>query len=73
MLIYLDRHRLITKDQHGFLKRRSTVTNQLECVNDWTTSLNNRACVDIHYFDFAKAFDVVSIPQTHTQTQKLWY
>jgi len=45
ILIYLNSHRLITKDQHGFLKRRSTVTNLLECVNNWTTSLNNRACV----------------------------
>jgi len=41
MLLYLDSHRLITNDQHGFLKRRSTVTNLLESVNDWTILLNN--------------------------------
>jgi len=44
-----------------FQKCRSTDTNLLECLNDWTISLNNRSYVDILYFDFAKAFDVVSI------------
>jgi len=63
MLLYLDSHRLITNDQNGFLKRRSTVTNLLECVNDWTISLNIRSCVDILYLDFDKAFDVVSFPK----------
>jgi len=33
---YLRQHRLITKDQHGFLTKKSTDTNLLESLNDWT-------------------------------------
>jgi len=28
--------------QHGFLKHRSTTTNLIECVNDWTVCVQNR-------------------------------
>ena len=33
---YLLDNKLINKAQHGFLCRRSTVTQLLECTNDWT-------------------------------------
>jgi len=73
LLLYPNHHCLITKDQHGFLKRHSTVTNLLECGNDWTrpTSFNNRACVDILYFYFAKAFKVVSISKLYINSKVL--
>jgi len=36
------------------------MTNQLECFNDWsTTILSKEQCVVV-YIDFSKAFDVVS-------------
>ncbi|PIC54518.1 hypothetical protein B9Z55_003739 [Caenorhabditis nigoni] len=45
--------------QHGFLPKRSTVTNMLEAMNDWTEALDRGEQVDIIYIDFAKAFDRV--------------
>jgi len=36
MLSYLRAHNLISKHQHGFLSKHSTVSNLLESVNDWT-------------------------------------
>jgi hypothetical protein len=41
------------------LSRRSTATQLIECVNDWTLALNSRHSVDCVYIDFAKAFDSV--------------
>jgi len=41
MLIYLRRHDVISKQQHGFLSGRSTTNNLLEMLNDWTLALNN--------------------------------
>ena len=45
LLDYLRMHKLISKDQHGFLSRRSTVSNLLESVSDWTLALNNSQSV----------------------------
>ena len=53
-------HHLITKAQHGFLKRHSTSTNLLESLNSWTLSLSNHKSVTIAYVDFQRAFDSIS-------------
>ena len=39
LLKYLLGQNLITKHQHGFLFKRSTATNLIESLNDWTLSL----------------------------------
>jgi len=46
-----------------FLSKHSTTTNLLECMNDWTKSMDVKAPVKVLYVDFAKAFDVVSVPK----------
>jgi len=38
MLSYLRAHDVISKQQHGFLSRRCTESNLLECLNDWDFS-----------------------------------
>jgi len=43
MLTYLRRHRIISKQQHGFLSGRSTTSNLLKTFNDWTLALNSGA------------------------------
>jgi len=53
-------HDVITKQPHGFLSRRCTESNSLECLNDWTLALHNRKSVIAPYVDFAKTFDSVS-------------
>ena len=51
---------LISKNQHGFLKARSTSTNLLESLNDWTLHFNTQTRTDVAFIDFSKAFDKVS-------------
>ena len=58
-LNYLVTNSLITKEQHGFIKRHSTATNLLECTNDWLLSLNSSKSTDVIYIDFSKAFDSI--------------
>jgi hypothetical protein len=37
---FLSAQQIITKNQHGFLSKRSTQTQLLECLNDWTCLLD---------------------------------
>jgi len=60
MIQYLQRHKLLSGQQHGFLAKRSTVTNLLDCLSDWTLALDNRHSVTVAYIDYSKAFDMVS-------------
>jgi len=50
---------LLSKEQHAFIVKHSTVTNLLECVYDWAFSLHNRVPQDEIYLDFSHAFDCV--------------
>ena len=59
LLSFLLHHRLISRHQHGFLKRKSVSTNLLECLEDWTLDLQAKCITDVIYFDFKKAFDTV--------------
>ena len=56
---YLLKHKLLNPSQHGFLARRSTLTNLLECTSDWTMSIDCRRISTVIYIDFSKAFDSV--------------
>jgi len=56
---HLEENQLKSKEQHGFTKGKSTVTNLLEALNVWTESLMHGTPVDILYLDYAKAFDTV--------------
>ena len=49
---------LISK--HGFVSRRSTCTQLLETLNDWTAAVDYKKCIDVCYVDFKSAFDTVS-------------
>ena len=60
MLDYLRTSNLLNKHQHGFLAKKSTVTNLLESVNDWTLSVENSNDLVIASIDFTRAFDSVS-------------
>ena len=50
---------LINKNQFGFLKGRSTVTQLLSSLNDWAKSRNLSRPTDVVFLDLAKAFDRV--------------
>ena len=63
LLHHLLQHKLISTHQHGFLSKRSTTTQLLECCLDWNVALNTRRNIDIVYLDYAKAFDSVVHPK----------
>lgn len=56
---FLNRNCVISAKQHGFVEKRSTVTNLLECVHAWSSEVDNKIPVDIVYLDFERAFDKV--------------
>jgi hypothetical protein len=56
----LDNSKFFNKSQHGFRNGRSTTTQMIECLNDWTLSADLSVQTDVVYFDFSKAFDCVS-------------
>ena len=60
LLDHLHSNNIISQHQHGFLSKKSTETQLLECLNDWTSSVDRGKFVDVFYLDVAKAFDTVS-------------
>ena len=70
LLDHLAQNSIITASQHGFLSKKSTETQLLECINDWTGSLQLHENVDVFYMDISKAFDVVSHPKLLFKLEK---
>ena len=52
-------NRIISKFQHGFMKRRSTSTNLVEFVSHAIGVIESKRQLDVVYTDFRKAFDRV--------------
>ena len=52
-------HSLINASQHGFLPRKSCLTNLLEFLEYVTCAVDSGKPVDVIYLDFQKAFDKV--------------
>ena len=50
---------IIKPTQHGFLPGRSTVSNLLTCMEEWTKAYDENQPVDVIYLDYEKAFDKV--------------
>ena len=50
---------IIPRQQHGFLKGKSTATNLLESLNIWIEMQEHNVPVDVIYLDYSKAFDTV--------------
>ena len=58
MLSHLESHNILTTNQHGFVKKRSCLTNLLETLGSWTKTLDGRKGLDVLYLDYQKAFDM---------------
>ena len=71
MIDFLMYHGLISKEQHGFMKQRSTSTQMLECLFDWSSCIGKSVSVDIVYLDLAKAFDSVCHRKLLLKLEKL--
>jgi len=59
MMQHLTANDLIYKGHHGFMPRKSCVTNLLESMDTITDAVNNGFLVILILLDFEKAFDTV--------------
>ena len=59
VLKFLTANQLLSEKQYGFMKGRSTVTQLLKVMDDWTRWLENGGQIDVVYTDLEKAFDKV--------------
>ena len=58
-MAHLDKHKILSDDQHGFRKRRSCETQLIITLNDLAKGLNSKQQIDAVLLDFSKAFDRV--------------
>ena len=58
--LFLESNNLLSRNQFGFRKNRSTVAQLLDTVNEWTSVIDSGKLVDSIYIDIRKAFDSVS-------------
>lgn len=56
---HMEKNKLFSKKQFGFLKGRSTTLQLLKVLDEWTEILDNGGTIDVVYMDFMKAFDKV--------------
>ena len=58
-MTHLEQQNFYADCQHGFMKRRSTLTNLLVTLECWTSILEEGSGLDVIYLDYKKAFDTV--------------
>src|SRR3989441_13330468 len=59
IVAHLDQYNLIVRNQHGFTRGKSCLTNLLDFFEIVTKELDKGNDVDLIYLDFSKAFDKV--------------
>ena len=59
ILQHLEENDLLSSCQHGFMSKKSCLTNLLESLEDWTAILDEGKALDIIFLDLSKAFDTV--------------
>ena len=59
MIEHINVNKLINDSQHGFMKKRSCLTNLLEFLEFVTNYIDQGKPIDVIYLDFQKAFDKV--------------
>ena len=63
ILNHLKCYNILDPSQHGFVEKRSTCSNLIESLGDWTRSIENKDSTLVAYVDFQKAFNCVSFPK----------
>ena len=59
MFEYLETNDALSPCQHGFVSKRSCVTNLFDILDNWTAILDEGLPIDAIYLDFSRAFDCV--------------
>ena len=57
---HLDKHTILSDNQHGFRAKRSCETQLVQTIEDLSKSINDKQQIDMAILDFSKAFDTVS-------------
>lgn len=57
---FLETHNVLSLNQHGFIKNRSTTSAILSQINNIVEDLDKGRCVTGLFFDLSKAFDMVN-------------
>ena len=60
---HLDNNDILTDRQHGFRAKRSTETQLLQTVHDFTSDIEKGNTIHVGVLDFSKAFD--KVPHEH--------
>lgn len=63
----------LSESQHGFIKKRSTISNLLVFTNYCIKSIDLGYQIDTVYFDFCKAFDKVSHARLILKLEKIGF
>ena len=56
---HLLHNHLLSNQQHGFITKRSCMTQLLSVMNDWTNALEDGYSINVLYLDYRKSFDSV--------------
>ena len=58
-MAHFEKYNVLDNAQHGFRKKRSTISQLVITVNDFVNSLRDQKQIDAILLDFSKAFDKV--------------
>ena len=58
--IFLEKNQIISEQQYGFQKKKSTTLAVLDLLNNIVESFENKSVCSVVFLDFAKAFDTVN-------------
>ena len=72
MMTHLKKHELIRLSQHGFVEKRSCLTNLLSFLDKVTNFIDSGYPVDVLYLDFSKAFDKVPHQNLLKKIERTW-
>ena len=56
---HLAANNIVIENQHGFRENLSCVTQLIQCISDWSLTLDHSGQTDVLMLDFSKAFDTV--------------
>ena len=72
LFAHLKYHKLLFEKQHGFTSCKSTSTAIIDLMFFACDDINRKQVCNGIYVDLPKAFDMIKLLATITQTKKLW-